>query len=576
MMNRYWPYCLAALLLAAPVGAQETITRSANLSVDVAPDGRYVIDVAGDIWIVPAGGGEARALGLGASTPRRPRWSPDGSQVVFLTLDEQTQQIRVHDLESGTTRAVSTANHFDISPAWHPDGERLVYASDRTGSGFDLWETDLPTGLHWRLSDRPGDETDPAWSASGRDLVYVHRDGETWSLILRPFGQPEEVLVSGPDRIAAPSWRPDGSLIAFFVQTADRVMLNIVILSRPRLVRAYANGEHYFLAPVAWRDRQHMAFAAGGAIRERNFDAWSSRTVPFRARIEVAPTPVVERVRRTLPPVVEPAGRIVVRATRFWDGIGAQYQADRDILIDGGRITAIEPRADRPGAIVIDLGDLAIMPGLVDVAARLPENVDAATGPLLLAAGLTTIVAAHEDADRLNALWSDKTMPGPRLLPADDWNVEVISGLADAGTPGMDELLRSRQATLLGATGPIVRRFTEPPVIDRGVTGVVLGSRPSGLPAGIGLHAELRALVAAGLRPPQALRAGGVNAAAALGVDPALGRIALGAVADLVFIDGDPLRDIADAVNVVAVVRNGRFYSVAGLIEKAAATASVE
>ena len=167
-------------------------------------------------------------------------------------------------------------------------------------------------------------------------------------------------------------------------------------------------------------------------------------------------------------------------------------------------------------------------------------------------------------------------MPGPRLLPAEDWNVEVISGLADAGTPGMDELLRSRQATLLGATGPIVRRFTEPPVIDRGVTGVVLGSRPSGLPAGIGLHAELRALVAAGLRPPQALRAGGVNAAAALGVDPALGRIALGAVADLVFIDGDPLRDIADAVNVVAVVRNGRFYSVAGLIEKAAATASVE
>lgn len=576
MMNRYAPFCLAALLLAAAVGAQETITRSASLSVDIAPDGRYVIDVAGDIWIVPAGGGEASALGLGAHTPRRPRWSPDGSRIAFLTFREQAQQIRVHDLESGTTREVSAANRFDITPAWHPDGERLVYASDRTGTGFDLWETDLPTGLHWRLSDRPGDETDPAWSASGRDLVYVHHDGETWSLILRPFGQPEEVLVSGPDRIATPSWRPDGSLIAFFVQQADRVMLNIVILSEPRLVRAYANGEHYFQAPVAWRDRQHMVFAAGGAIRERSFDAWSSRTVPFRARIEAAPAPVTERVRRTLPPVEEPAGRIVVRAARFWDGIGSQYQTDRDIVIDRGRITAIEPRGERPGTIVIDLGDLAIMPGLVDVAARLPENADAAIGPLLLAAGLTTIVAAHEDADRLNTLWSGKAMPGPRLLPAADWNVELISGLADAGTPGMDELLRSRQATLLGVTGPVVRRFTEPPVIDRGITGVVLGSRPNGLPAGIGLHAELRALVAAGLRPPQALRAGGVNAAAALGVDPALGRVALGAVADLVFIDGDPLKDVADAVNVVAVVRNGRFFSVAGLIEKTATPGSVE
>ena len=97
----------------------------------------------------------------------------------------------------------------------------------------------------------------------------------------------------------------------------------------------------------------------------------------------------------------------------------------------------------------------------------------------------------------------------------------------------------------------------------------MLGSKPSGLEPGVGLHAEFRALAAAGLTPEQALRAAGVNATAALGLGLQLGRIAPGSLADLVIVDGDPLADIDATLNVVAVIRNGRFYSTIGLIERA-------
>jgi imidazolonepropionase-like amidohydrolase len=80
----------------------------------------------------------------------------------------------------------------------------------------------------------------------------------------------------------------------------------------------------------------------------------------------------------------------------------------------------------------------------------------------------------------------------------------------------------------------------------------------------------------AGLTPEQMLRAIGVNAAAALRADPFLGRIATGAAADLVFVDGDPLMDINKALNVVAVVRNGRFFSLSGLKDRAEMAKSVE
>lgn len=565
---------LLALTTAGP--AAETIARGKNLSVDAARDGRLLIDLAGGLWVVPLGGGAAQMISQDQSTVQRPRWSPDEARIAYTAVSGDDQGMWVHDTTTGESTSISSDSYLDLHPAWHPGGERIVYASDRRGTGFDLWEVDVPTRLHWRLSSRPGDELEPAWSADGRDLLYIHHETDTWSLVLRRHGQPEEVLVTGTERLAGPAWRPDGSLVTFWRTDDDGAALDMVILSSPRLVRRYMDGEDYTTTPVSWLDRHRMFYSASGAIRQRLFNSWSSRTVPFRATIETEPEAVVERERRSLPRVDEPPGELVVRAARLFDGLGGGYQRNRDIVIRRGRIASVEARADRPGAIVIDMGDLAVLPGYVDVQARLPEGADEATGPLLLAAGLTTVVAEHEEAEHLNRVWSGKAMPGPRLLPPEDWPVAGYSALADSMTPDLEALLQSRAARLVSFDALVARRFSDPPVIEAGVTSVVLGSRGNGMPAGIGLHAELRALVAASLKPEQALRAAGVNAAAALGVDPNLGRVATGAVADLVFVDGDPLQDVGDALNVVAVVRNGRFFSVAGLIERATQTANVE
>ena len=186
------------------------------------------------------------------------------------------------------------------------------------------------------------------------------------------------------------------------------------------------------------------------------------------------------------------------------------------------------------------------------------------------------MVADAEAAARWSERWSGKATPGPRLLSAQLWKSSPAPAIADSQTPGLPGLLASRQAQLLGATEPVARRFARAPVNTTNITALQLGSRDNGLPPGLALHAELRARTAAGLKPEQALRAAGVNAAAALGADPFLGRIAAGAVADLVLVDGDPLSDIDDSLQVVAVVRNGRFFSVAGLIQRAGETPGVE
>jgi hypothetical protein len=577
MMRCFFAIALALPLLAPTAGlGKETIKRAENLSADVASDGRVVIDLLGDIWLVPGEGGKASRLTSGLRTATRPRWSPDDSNIVFQAMAGGASRLHIFDLKSGSWQRVSRDSGSDLHPSWHPHGGRIVYASDRSGSGFDLWEVHLSTGLHWRLSSGDGDELEPAWSDDGRDLVYVHHAAGQWSLVLRRHGEPEETLLATADRIAAPAWRPDGSLITFHRTSASGTRIDMVILSEPRLIRNYASGENFVAAPISWRDRQRMIYTADGTLRQRSFDDWSSDALPFEAEIRDKIAAPVVIPRRQLPRIDEPAGRLVVHAGRLFDGVLGDYRKDVDIVIERGYITAIEEHAERPSDIVINLGDLTVLPGLIDAAAALPPEFDERFGALILASGVTTLVAGAAGAEQFNATWSGKQMPGPRLLQAEKWPVKTAPSLVDAATPGLAVVLESRQATAFGLLAAPPRRFLQLPARDVDATSLVLGSRDSGLPAGLALQGELIARAAAGLQPAQILRAAGVNAAAALGVDPYLGRVAVGAVADLLFVDGDPLADVSDAIRIVAVVRNGRFFSIAGLLERAAGPQPVD
>ena len=528
------------LLFAARLDAQTTITRGANLSVDAAKDGRLAIDLRGDIWIVPAGGGDARQLTQDLKSAQRPRWSPEDDRLVYQANADGQQGIWIYEFSTGQSARISTSANFDLHPSWHPDGSRVLYSSDVRGDGIDLWEVDVATGVRWRLSDRTGDETDAAWSADGRDLIYIHHLADTWSLILRRHGEAEEVLLSSKDKLAAPTFRPDGSLITFFRSSDAGTSIDMVILSKPRLIRPYAVNEQFVVAPVSWLDRHRMYYSSNGQIRQRLFNAWKSSPLHFRATIQPQAAPVVRRKRTMIDWYNEPEGMLIIHASRLFDGTTMGYQHDKDIVISGGRIAALEEHKERPGSIVIDMGDLTIIPGLIDADARLPGKLSAAYGPDLLTMGVTTVVANHAEADRLNELWSQKDIPGPRFLSAQQWGI-----------------------------GP-----TSSPELD--VTAAVVTSRATGLPAGTALPTQFRAMGIAGLTPEQTLRGMGVNAAAAMLADPYLGRIATGASADFVFVDGDPLADINDVLNVVAVVRNGRFYSVSGLFDRAKSAESVD
>jgi imidazolonepropionase-like amidohydrolase len=97
---------------------------------------------------------------------------------------------------------------------------------------------------------------------------------------------------------------------------------------------------------------------------------------------------------------------------------------------------------------------------------------------------------------------------------------------------------------------------------------VTAGSDSPAVPYGLSLLTELEGFVDAGLTPAEALRAATLHAAEALGVAADLGSVEPGKLADLLVVEGDPLRDVRDLRRLRLVIQNGEVYTLRELLQR--------
>ena len=78
---------------------------------------------------------------------------------------------------------------------------------------------------------------------------------------------------------------------------------------------------------------------------------------------------------------------LVVQAGRFVDVVSGEVLADRRVVVDGDRVSAVLPpgQASPPGSDVLDLGDCTVMPGLIDLHTHLVGPVESGDSPGVIA-----------------------------------------------------------------------------------------------------------------------------------------------------------------------------------------------
>lgn len=96
---------------------------------------------------------------------------------------------------------------------------------------------------------------------------------------------------------------------------------------------------------------------------------------------------------------------------------------------------------------------------------------------------------------------------------------------------------------------------------------IVAGTDSPFTPIGINTHNEIEQAAKAGLSPLEAIRTATAVPAELLGVAKDLGTVEVGKLADLIFVEGDPLQDVRAARNVRKVMKNGQLHEVADLVD---------
>jgi imidazolonepropionase-like amidohydrolase len=124
----------------------------------------------------------------------------------------------------------------------------------------------------------------------------------------------------------------------------------------------------------------------------------------------------------------------------------------------------------------------------------------------------------------------------------------IRRNLLNGGLPvpeGMDQRYRASFQAMLG----MVKRL-----YDAGVP--IVPGTDAQLP-GFAYHRELELLVAAGIPSAKVLQMATLGSARVMSRDRELGSIIPGKLADLVLVDGDPVRRISDVRRTMLVVKNG-------------------
>jgi Tol biopolymer transport system component len=169
-------YDLYAVDVDSGVVQQITASTCDEREPESAPDGRRLVyrrnctpdayNVDGELWVLNLAEGSETPLGISG---RAPAWSPDGTQLAFMSDRADGWEIYVYDFASGVTRQLTECAANCRFPAWSPDSRFVAYhktTRPTTAEAESIWVMPVQGGAPQRLVTGAGAGR-AAWSATG-------------------------------------------------------------------------------------------------------------------------------------------------------------------------------------------------------------------------------------------------------------------------------------------------------------------------------------------------------------------------------------------------------------------------
>jgi dipeptidyl aminopeptidase/acylaminoacyl peptidase len=378
--------------------------------VDISPDGARVayvvmwIDTEKDeyrstIHVAPTEGGAPVEFTRGPTRDSAPRWSPDGSQLAFLSdRAGGERQLYVMSVRGGEPRQVTSLSAHAGAASWSPDGTKIAFSSrvwveprpkdppardrwerrprhvtkaqyktDGQGYTFDarahVFIVDVATGETKQLTDGDFDDRAESWSPDGRQIAFSRTRGGKNEYSLSDIWVADVAtgaalrITEDVGRAISPTWSPDGTTIACYGSDAQDPGLGdpmVRVWTVPshggqprRLTERYDRGVVLLPAPTItpgpiWSpDNASVTFIAGDhgnmhLVRATIADGSTSVVVGGERQISFASARSGSRIAFAAGDLAAPSDLYVTA----WDGSGERRltQINKEIL---GQLTPV-------------------------------------------------------------------------------------------------------------------------------------------------------------------------------------------------------------------------------------------
>ncbi len=287
------------------------------MNLDVSPDGKEIIfDMLGDLYRMPFSGGEAKAITSSIGWEMQPRFSPDGTKIVFTSDAGGGDNIWLMDANGENAKAL-TSEKFRLlnNPDWSPDGRFVVarkhFTSTRSLGSGELWLYSTEGGSGVRMNEARTQQKDlgePAFSTDGRYVFFSEditpgavfeyskdSNGVIYGIKRLDTSTGEiETFIRNPGGSVTPTPSPDGQWLAFVQRVRNKSGL---------FIKNLRTGEQNLLCTCLERDMQEtwaihgvypnmdwtpdskqIVFWAGGKINKINIDTQQIKNIPFHIK----------------------------------------------------------------------------------------------------------------------------------------------------------------------------------------------------------------------------------------------------------------------------------------------------
>lgn len=152
-------------------------------------------------------------------------------------LTNQPVHLYLYDIETKKIDTLTRGKYDETSPKWSPDGSQIAFISNRTedpdrNSNYDIWLIDAkPNGTMKQLTKWTGRDGSMDWSPDGKQIAYLRStssedyimyDQSVLCVISKDGGEPKLLSKSLDRPVASARWSKDGNTI-FALISDDRI-----------------------------------------------------------------------------------------------------------------------------------------------------------------------------------------------------------------------------------------------------------------------------------------------------------------------------------------------------------------